>query len=157
MTARNYGLWGAIAGICLLALLGVRSAANWLNGSTTSNEAERTVSVEGDRSGDRFTEGGTEQTQTNARFSDLSGELADETFALTPLETAGTYVQRQKRAERDAVVATTTVEAVPTSNTATNPVPAQPTTRVEQPAPSNVSASQPSAPSPSAPAVPALW
>lgn len=145
--ARNYGLWGAIAGICLLALLGVRSAVNWLNGSTTANrEADQTVAIEGNG-----------QTQTNARFGDQSETRVGETLTFSPLETAGTYVQRQKRAERDAVVAQTNVEAVPL--TTDNAVPSAPNTRVEQPAPANVSNTQPSQtrPASSSPAVPALW
>lgn len=172
--ARNYGLWGAIAGICLLALLGVRSASNWLNGGTAEREADRTTALEGDRlegsrSGDS-TEGFTssegrgtrfDRTQTNVRFSDQSDPRAEESLAFTPLEEAGTYIQRQQRAARDATVASTSVEAVPiANNNASPPTPAQPNTRVTQPAPTRVADTQPSTPSsaaPSAPAVPALW
>ncbi|MEL6937573.1 MAG: hypothetical protein AAFO84_00090 [Cyanobacteria bacterium J06598_1] len=156
---QQYGLWGAIAGIFLLAIFGVRSAANWLNGSTEDTRTDTIVSVEGNRgNGTRDSVVSQENsTRTNARFGDQSETQGSETLTFSPLEEAGTYIQRQKRVERDAIVADTRVDAVPIANNNT-PTAATPDTRVTQPAPSSTTqTAQPSPTAPAAKAVPALW
>lgn len=164
--AQKYGLWGAIAGIFIAAILGVRSAANWLNGSAPESNPEAAISVDSDNSNLSGADAQTadaqtadaptgDTTQTNTRFADQSDTPEGETVTFSPLEEAGTYIQRQKSVELDSVVASTSVDAVPIADA--EPVSAQPDTQVEQPAP-DASSTQPT-PEPAAPAsaVPALW
>ncbi len=152
--ARKYGLWGAIAGIFLLAALGVRSAHNWLSGSTPDN-GEPTATADGE-----FITRDPDTLQTNARFGDQSETRPTETVTFSPIEQAGTYIQRQKSAERDAVVAGTNVEVIALAEDA--PVPEQennpPTQSAPNTTPSGEAAAQPQQPTPTAPqAVNARW
>jgi len=193
MNRAQLGLWGAIAGVFLLAILGIRSAANWLaqgtpdtpadqtltitanpdtnpdNGTnsnlTDSNPAERDSSpiagtrvedrIIADRNSDRIsaqTDG-----QANTPANPQSTQQTD-TLTFSPLEEAGTYIQRQKSVEQDTLIAATTVEAVPLASS--TPVAAQSDSRVTQPTPTTVTNNQPSEARPAAPAspaVPALW
>ena len=174
MNRENLGLWGAIAGIFLLAILGIRSAANWLAQGTPNSTDDQTLTItsapaNGNRANSDLTESDANQTtgtriedsivrdrnserinaQTNAQGSQSSNPL---TFS--PLEEAGTYIQRQKRVERDSFVATTQVEAISLSS---DGVAAQSDTQIAQPAPTNVSDGQPSQARPASTAVPALW
>ena len=149
------GLWGAIAGIFLLAILGIRSAANWLAQSTPSDVNNPAVTVDGNQANGRETtdelvESGGDQaigTRTeddivadrnreriNAQTDQRTGQETtqpDNILTFSPLEEAGTYIQRQKRVERDSFVAATEVEAIPIASAA-------PDTRVTQPAPTTV-------------------
>ncbi|MGB7485295.1 MAG: hypothetical protein WA901_03830 [Phormidesmis sp.] len=150
--AQKYGLWGAIAGIFIAAILGVRSAANWLNGSALESNPDSAISVDSDNSNLPGADAQTgDTTQTNTRFADQSDTPEGETVTFSPLEEAGTYIQRQKSVELDSVVASTSVEAVPVADA--EPVSAQPNTPVEQPTPD--ASTQPTT-APAAP-VPALW
>ena len=160
------GLWGAIAGIFLLAILGIRSAANWLAQSTPSDVNNPTVTVDGtqangsgttdelvERDGEQAIGTRTEDDIVVDRNSDrINAQTNQETdqgtaqpnniLTFSPLEEAGTYIQRQKRVERDSFVAATEVEAIPIASAA-------PDTRVTQPAPTTVTDNQPSQAAPS--------
>ncbi len=181
----KYTVGGVILGIFLLASAGIRSAVNWLSSSTPSantqdrvlssddarirsnpNEAQSSSSPQNDA--DRL------NSQSDGIFNDQTISQADrgiddssaQSSINSPLEKAGTYVQRQKRVEEDSIIAATDVNVIPIAdesavatqgNTAVNPQPTAP-----EPAPT--SSSQPTAPNttttsaPSAPAaVPALW
>lgn len=183
MNRAQIGLWGAIAGIFLLAILGIRSAANWLAQGTPNETANQTLTIPGNQtngSGDNSNLAERDGSQIagtrvedriivdrdseriNAQTSEQTGVQIDppttqqtNTLIFSPLEEAGTYIQRQKRVERDSFVATTKVEAIPL--TSSTPVAAQNDSRVTQPTPTTVTSNQPSAPRPTAPAVPALW
>lgn len=173
----KYTLGALIFLILMGALFGVSRAISWITQSPEKDE-QRIAVVEGDRSGrDTRSVGAQSDGQSDGLFDEntngsssgsLATELGTETsFDLSPLEEAGTYVQRQKRVERDPEVLNTQVEIAPNAafDTATNPTtptPAQPDTRVpDQPEPSTAApARQPSRPAsaaPAAPAVPALW
>ncbi len=153
--AQKYGLWGAIAGTFLLAILGVRSAANWLSNSSPSTPDSAISSVDGDN-GRPIGAGrlGEDDTQTNARFGDQSEPREGETVTFSPLEEAGTYIQRQKRVEFDSVVAATNVEAIPVA--VAEPVSAQPNTQTAETAEPETSAQTEARPAETRP-VPALW
>ena len=166
---QKYGLWAAIAGIFLLAILGVRSAATWL--SETTPEPESSVTVGSSRvlngeaseqdavfdSQSRNREGAQDDIRvgnrnaTNDIGTDVN-ELDPVTNTFSPLEEAGTYIQRQKRIERDPIVAASnvTINAV----ASTTPTATAPNTRVEQP---DAQSAQPSPTAPASQAVPALW
>ncbi len=158
--AQKYGLWGAIAGIFIAAILGVRSAANWLSNSTPDPNPQSAVSVDGDNRNLSEPDAQVadaqngETTQTNTRFGDQSETPAGETVTFSPLEEAGTYIQRQKSVEVDSVVAATSVEAIPVADT--EPVSAQPNSPVESTSEASTETTTESA-APASPAVPALW
>ena len=175
----KYTLGALIFLILMGALFGVSRAISWLTQSSQKEE-QRIAIVEGDRNQRRTRSVGAQSdgradSESDSLFSEDAGssanrssELGTETsFDLSPLEEAGTYIQRQKRVERDPEVLNTRVEVAPnaTFDTATNPTtptPAQPNTRVpNQPEPSTAaparSPSRPASAAPAAPAVPALW
>ncbi|MGB3300583.1 MAG: hypothetical protein WBA76_20150 [Phormidesmis sp.] len=167
---KNSAFIATILGIFLLAFMGIRSAANWLaqseEGSTTPNTLVPVSNNQPDSDGaltrsqnDSFISQSGSQTggQTNDSNGSTDGSQAgsDQT-ALTPSPTdeAGSLLQRQKSAERDAAVADTQVDIIPTAssdgvaaqgNTTVTPQPTSPapSTTTPQPTPS--------------PAVPALW
>ena len=158
----RYTLGAAIFSIFLLSIFGIRGAWSWLAESRTT-ESDRIAAI------DRNTINGTEgnfsdrvqavDSQDNVRVDGQNidaAELVNSIETLTPLQEAGTYIQRQKRVERDAVVAQTEVDVVPlddatalqgnTTNVQPEPIAAEPGTRT-----------QPSATAPASPAIPALW
>ncbi|MEN8444633.1 MAG: hypothetical protein ABG776_06425 [Cyanobacteria bacterium J06555_13] len=164
---QKYGLWAAIAGIFLLAILGVRSAATWLSETTPEPESNITVGSnrvlnEESSNRDSVFNSNREASQRDIRVGDRNttdtraNELAQVTNTFSPLEEAGTYIQRQKRVERDPVVAASTVTINAVANN--TPTAAASDTRVSQPgAASNTQATQPSSTAPASQAVPALW
>ncbi len=186
MNRAQLGLWSAIAGVFLLAILGIRSASNWLTQSTPDDPANQTITATGNdgsqATGERLANnGGQDTSRTGTRTEDSiandpdasrinaqTGQPSDQqtdgtqtgTLTFSPLEEAGTYIQRQKRVERDSFVAATQVDAQPVASSDSAATQAQSDSRVEQPAPDTVSdtqSSQPSSAAPSSPAVPALW
>lgn len=147
----KYTVGGVIFGIFLLAIAGINSASNWLKqGNSTNNTQDSITSINGNNT----------RSQSNRVISQADGTTANNSADLTisPLREAGTYIQRQKRVEQDAVIAQTDVNVIPNTtaaqgNTTADPQPpvtAAPNTRTTQP----TATSQPTAP---APAVPALW
>jgi len=181
MNRAQLGLWGAIASIFLLAIFGIRSAADWLTRSTPNENAEPTLTITGNQAdgngadedfaarenspiaGTR-TEDSVIRDRNGDRISAQTGEPSNQqaaqqtsTLTFSPLEEAGTYIQRQKSVANDAIVAATPVQAVPLASN--SPVVAQSDSQTAQPAPSTVTNNQPSQarPASASPAVPALW
>ena len=177
MNRTQLGLWSAIAGVFLLAILGIRSAANWLAQSSPSNPEDQALTITGNQTDGAQSDieriggdGGGLSTRTedrivtdrdSDRINAQTNQQTDtsqpgDTLTFSPLEEAGTYIQRQKSVERDSFVAATQVEAVPVANNSTD-TQAQNDSRVTQPAPETVSNTQPSQERPATPAVPAHW
>ncbi|MFK8183322.1 MAG: hypothetical protein AB8B99_08100 [Phormidesmis sp.] len=158
------GLGAVVLGIVLAAGLGIRSAASWLSRSTpgtTNQDGIVSLSSSGDRSNlSEFdladSELGSAANRSNESLIGQANNNSDATQPLSSLEEAGTYVQRQKRVEQDAVIANTPVEVIPTASS--NAVASQGNTTVtQQPtAPATTSRST-STTTPAADPVPALW
>ncbi|MEO0769323.1 MAG: hypothetical protein AAFY72_07800 [Cyanobacteria bacterium J06649_4] len=163
----RYTLGGAILSIFLLAIFGIRGAFSWLSNSPQTTNRDRVVAIDGNNTGnsagnfnDRIR---VADDQNNVQVDGQNSQpstSSPSTVAqnLTPLQEAGTYIQRQKRVERDPIVAQTQVDVVPisTDNTTT----AQNNTRVTpQPTAtsSNTQSSQRTPAAPASQAVPALW
>ena len=147
----KYTLGGIVLGICLMAIWGVRRAMTWPVGSTA-----QTLPVDATQVSDTSSAGDANRPADDS-FNDQADGAAGDDTALTPVEEAGTYIQRQQRAEQDEAVAgtpVTVIEAADDSgifaqdNTTVDPQP-------DSPAPAGDSA--PAQPATSAPAVPALW
>ncbi len=131
----RFSLGATILGIFLLAIFGIGRAFSWLTESPgNDNLADRSVPAEsasGDgsfiqgtrtpseqnssRDGDRqiISQADSETiSQSNGQSNGQSSDsLSEEVFAPTPLETAGTYIQRQKGSELDQIIANSDVEA----------------------------------------------
>ena len=161
----RFTVGSVILAIMLLSIFGVNRALQSLTGSDSADriESERVdaftdTNSRGDRAG---SQSDSNQSNSIARTRTEDGELI-----LTPLQTAGTFIQRQKRIEEDPTVQGTQVAVTPVSDgTASDSAStsAQPNTITgnQTDTPSNTS----TAPSPrptnttpaKAPAVPALW
>jgi len=159
----RYTLGGAIFSIFLLAIFGIQGAFSWLSQSPRDN-SDRIAAVDSgtnDSLNNRSTSTG--NSRINVDSSELSSTRDGRTSELatfSPLEEAGTYIQRQKRVERDTVVAQTQVDVIPVASANNTAVPVQNDTRVTQPSTSTAqspSTSRPAAASSSTEAVPALW
>lgn len=161
------GLSAVVLGIMLAAGLGIRSANSWLSSSTSTNaDQDNLVSIEpnglnDNDSGLNLIEGDRAR-QSNRAGEQLVGQAnsIDANQPLSPIEEAGTYIQRQKRVEQDAVIANTPVEIIP--NSSGTPVASQSNTVVNpQPtAPAPVTTTTPSTPAVTpaiADPIPALW
>lgn len=180
MNQKALGLAAVVLGIIFAAGLGVRSAASWLSRSTPSRANQDSVisigpnnSSNGNRSElktfEPETVEGDRASQSNRDNTTLLTQANGSTQSLSPIEEAGTYIQRQQRVEQDAVIANTPVTVIPTASSSTvaanntTPPAAQSNTRVvTQPSPPTpVSTAPTPTAQPSAPAVndpiPALW
>jgi len=160
----RYTLGGAIFSIFLLAIFGIQGAFSWLSQSPRSNNSDRIAAVSGDTNDTLANRtGATGDSRISVESSELSGTgdgRTGELATFSPLEEAGTYIQRQKRVERDTVVAQTQVDIVPLASANDTTVPVQNDTRVTQPQPNtaqSASASRPAAATSTTQAVPALW
>ena len=149
----RFTVGSVILAIMLLSIFGVNRALQSLTGS---DSADRIASERVDA----FTDT-TDRGDSNARTRNEDGELV-----LTPLQEAGTFIQRQKRIEEDPAVEGTEVAVLPVSDSTASdsaPTPAQPNTinNDQTGTSSNTSTSpspRPTNTTPSnAPAVPALW
>lgn len=172
----RYSLGATVLAVFLLAIFGISRAFNWLRESPGTDTfadrgADRGAAVEdgpaANRGDDSFIEddripiapdGDQVLVSQSGDETDPSNDaLSEEVLAPTPLETAGTYIQRQKGAE-DQLIADSEVEATPlaTDGIATDDdITAQTDTATDQPdsderasAGSTAPVSQP---------VPALW
>ena len=156
----KYSLGGAVLAIVLLALMGMRSAANWLassNPKTTTQDslvADNTSPTASDADNRlRSQPNGQPGVSGDPIISQAGNSTADSSPTSAALNEAGTYIQRQKSAEQDPLVAGTNVNVIPAADGSGVPTqdntitPQQPTT----------SAPSTSTPAPSSPAVPALW
>jgi hypothetical protein len=156
----KYTLGGVVFGIFLLAIMGIRSAANWLtqsNANTTQQDSvlSNTNRVERDsvyRSANQTSDSLNNQNAQVRSRGDGSVELAQNG---SPLDEAGSYIQRQKRVEEDAAIEKTEVQVSQATGSAP-PVSAQPTTRVT-PSPTPTPTPTPKPITTASPAVPALW
>ncbi|MBE9064823.1 hypothetical protein [cf. Phormidesmis sp. LEGE 11477] len=180
MTNR-YSLGATVLGIFLVAIFGINRAFNWLRdspGDDSFADGGELVEIGGDNSreprnaDDGFiedTRATRSQTDNRTRISQANdgtrrqsnNGLSEEVFDPTPLETAGTYIQRQQGAALDQIVADSQVEATPLSpdgsgtnsslatqnNTQTDPL---------DPLDSSSSAA-PGSTAPASESVPALW
>jgi hypothetical protein len=160
----KYTLGSVVFGIFLLAIMGIRSATNWLTQSdadTTQQESvlsANTNSIERDsayrsasQSNSRLNDSGNQNNQITSQANDVQSDQDG-----SPLDEAGSYIQRQKRVEEDGAVTDTTVNVIPAANgSANNNVSAQSNTAVS-PQPTRPVRSTPRPATP-APAVPALW
>ena len=170
------GLSAVVLGIVLAAVLGIRSANSWLSRSTPA-QANRDGLVS-DNSDSLSRDGAAldSERDRNGQFNrdneslvsqaNNTGDIDDSSDAnrpLSPVEEAGTYVQRQQRVEEDAVVANTPVEVIPIANG--TPIASQGNTTVDpqptEPASVPANTTPTTSPSATAPAaanpVPALW
>jgi hypothetical protein len=167
----KYTLGSIILGILLLAIFGINRAASWLTQSNRADTANEQITLSandtietgrrglfGDRQRDDEFIDQTNGTQTTIQTdgqSDLeSDRIQSDTLGSAPLERAGTYIQRQKRAETDPVVASSQVNIEPVTSTSTPAVPDS--IEPNQPTVTPTPTPQPTA-RPAAPAVPALW
>ena len=180
----QYTIGAAIFLIVLSAIYGISQAFSWLSqapqqannpntqvitsGNDTLNSnglAQRQNPPSALSQNNRALNGQTERSGGDdiaaLRQVNRGTEIApDGTFALSPLEEAGTYIQRQQRVARDATIAQTDVEVSATSST---PVASQGNTRVEQPDPARTATDDTTRPSAQrsnstqTEAVPALW
>lgn len=156
---KNYAFIGTIAGIFLLAFMGIRSAADWLAQSdeetTSPNGLVNNRLDSGDSLGGSSNDSIISQAdgQTNDPNNASQNGSDQTTSTPSPTDEAGSLLQRQKSAERDAVVADTQVDIIPTASS--DGVSAQSNTTVTpQPTiPAPTTTPQPTPP----PAVPALW
>ncbi len=159
----KYTLGGAVLAIVFLALMGMRSAANWLarsNEQTTTQDSP--VSADDNRVASDTDNPARSQlnSQSGVPGDQIISQTGDGTANSSPtlsvLDEAGTYIQRQKSAERDPVVAGTDIDVIPAADS--SPVPAQNNTFGTQPPASTPPSPTPTpSASPSSPAVPALW
>lgn len=145
----KYTLGSIVLSIFLLAILGVNRAINWLNRSTTTSERQeqQVVAVNAD---------GLEEDSARIRASgqSVNSTAGDSATATSPLEEAGTYIQRQKRVGEDRIVTNTQVNVIPTASS-NAPTTAQGNTTVTpQPQASRETSASPK---PASTAVPALW
>ena len=156
----KYSLGGAILAIVLLALMGMRSASNWLarsNPKTTTQDSlvadntSPTASNADNRL--RSQPNGQPGASGDQIISQADDGTADSSPTSSALNEAGTYIQRQKSAERDPLVAGTNVDVIPAADS--NGVPTQGNTITPQPTTSPAPST--ATPAPSSPAVPALW
>lgn len=141
----KYSLGGIVLSIFLMAIWGVRRAVTWTPDSAAQTLPEGSTVSNASQPDDSF-------------ISDAEG-TAEPNAALSPVEEAGTYIQRQQGLGEDGTVAGTPVNVIPATgddaesaqnNTTVDP---QPTTSPE-PAPTT----EPAQPATSTPtAVPALW
>lgn len=149
---------GSIASIFVVSILGVRSALGWLIQSNANNTAEDRLLAAGEFTADsnsvsQFTGQNSNSSGTQTPNPDNNAIGTDQTAdnrVVSPLEQAGTYVQRQQRVQEDSAIAQTPVNIVPTSDTTPSP-PAQGNTTTPQPA------STTTVTEPAAPRVRALW
>ncbi len=149
---------GSIASIFVVSILGVRSALGWLIQSNANNTAEDRLLAAGEFTADsnsvsQFTGQNSNSSGTQTPNPDNNAIGTDQTAdnrVVSPLEQAGTYVQRQQRVQEDSAIAQTPVNIVPTSDT-TPSTPAQGNTTTPQPT------STPVVTEPAAPRVRALW
>lgn len=105
----KYTLGGAVFGIFLLAIMGIRSAANWLAQSNAEQDSMVSVNtnrLESDRSS-------RVRSEANPVISQSDG--ISETIPNSPLEEAGTYIQRQKRVDQDQIISKTDVDVIPSA------------------------------------------
>ena len=161
---------GIILGILLLSIVGANRAFQSISGS----DQDDPISSVNDTRVDPFSDVGDRQSdrarsQSNSRPIDSERERnEDGELILRPLETAGTYIQRQKRIEEDPIVSATEVEIVAFGNgaAASNTPPAAQSNTIatdQSPPTTNTNTnttvgSRPTSPAPTtAPAVPALW
>ena len=151
-----------IFAIMLLSIFGVNRAFRTLTGSPEEGriESERVDSFNSDDEvRDRTASQSNDRRSQAARTLNDNGELI-----LTPLQTAGTFIQRQKRIEEDPAVLGTEVSVVAVadganSNASTTAQPNSITTNQSGTTNStaNTSSRPASAAPATAPAVPALW
>ncbi len=155
----RFSLGATILGIFLLAIFGIGRAFSWLTESPSNdNFADRGAPAEratdedsfiSDQNGDRQLISQTD----NETISQSNDSLSEDVLAPTPLETAGTYIQRQKGAELDQIIADSNVDATPLANDGA--VPTQDNTQITQPEPATSTDSGSTAPA--SQSVPALW
>jgi hypothetical protein len=152
----KYTLGGVVFGIFLLAIMGIRSATNWLTQSDASTTQQDSVLS---TNNNRITGDSAYRSSTQAPNSQVSSQSNGSTQLAqngSPLDEAGSYIQRQKRVGEDGAITNTEVSVTPT--TGKSPVSAVPNTTVT-PQPTSPAPSATTAPKPvtQAPAVPALW
>lgn len=141
----KYTLGGVVLGIFLMAIWGVRRAVTW-----TPDSVAQTLPAEGTNVNNT--------SQPDDSFISQADGSAEPNAALSPVEEAGTYIQRQQGLEEDGTVAGTPVNVIPADGD--GPVAAQDNTTVDpQPtSPEPATTTAPTQPPTSTPtAVPALW
>ncbi len=140
----KYSLGGIVLGIFLMAIWGVRRAVTWTPDSAAQTSPAEGTTVSG-------------ASQPDDSFISQTDGTADSDAGLSPVEEAGTYIQRQQGLEEDGAIAGTPVNIIPA--TGDSPVFAQDNTTVDpqptspEPAPTTTPAQPASTPT----AVPALW
>ena len=149
--------------IMLLSIFGVNRAFRTLTGNP---QEDRIESVEIDAFESADGEGDRTASQTNAQLSNTARTFnEDGELDLTPLQTAGTFIQRQKRIEEDPTVLGTEVSVFAVAdgaaaNSASTAAQPNTITTDQSPAtdPTPSTSSRPTSTAPAAaPAVPALW
>ena len=151
----------------LLSIFGANRAFRSLSGSNSEDriESDRTASERVDTFTDN-NEGDRIASQPNASSSNARTLTEDGELVLTPLQVAGTFIQRQKRIEEDPTVRGTEVAVIAVADGAApenSPTAAQPTTITNDqtytpPTSTNPTSPRPTNTTPSTePAVPALW
>ena len=161
--------------IMLLSIFGVGRAFRYLTGNTPEDRPEDRIEdrIESTRV-ETFADDNDRQdrtrtaSQSDTRIADARNFNEDGELELTPLQVAGTFIQRQKRIEEDPTVLGTEVAVLSVSNDVASdtPAPAAQSNTITSdqtytpPRTGNTSttSTRPANPEPAtAPAVPALW
>lgn len=160
-----------ILAIVLASIFGVRRAFRSLTGSNTQDDRIESVDAFQDDDGDFIASDSQQERlrqRTRAQLADARTRDENGELVLSPLQAAGTFIQRQKRIEEDPTVEGTEVAVLSISNgaafdstsstsTAAQPNTITPTTQPSAPEPAVTSRPRTTAAPATAPAVPALW
>ncbi|MGB3768118.1 MAG: hypothetical protein WA947_16295 [Phormidesmis sp.] len=159
----RFTVGSVILAIMLLSIFGVSRAFRSLSG----NDPEaRTESSRVDSFTDSNEPGSSSRTgsQNNAQPADVRTLDDEGELVFTPLQTAGTFIQRQQRIEEDQTVSATEVSVVAVADNVADTPPASQGNTItnDQSATSDTSTSTSSeststSPAATSPAVPALW
>ncbi len=149
----KYTLGSIVLGIALMAIWLARQAVTWTPDSAAQTPPETGTVVSSANQNDADQTGSNAGSQADDSFISQADGAAEPDPALSSVEEAGTYIQRQQSVGEDESVAGTPV----TITDADSPVFAQDNTTVD-PQPTSPASPTPTPTQPnSTPAVPALW
>ncbi len=139
----KYSLGGIVLSIFLMAIWGVRRAVTW-----TPDSAAQTLP-----------EGSTvsNSSQPDDSFISQAEGTADPNAALSPVEEAGTYIQRQQGLGEDGTVAGTPVNIIAVNEDSATSAQNDTTVDPQPTAPESEPTTAPAPPASTPTAVPALW
>ena len=152
----RFTVGSVILAILLLSIFGVSRAFR----SLTSNAPEERIEssrVDAFTASNETDDSSRTASSQDAQIPDVRTRNEAGDLELTPLQTAGTFIQRQQSTEEDPTVLDTEVSVVPVTELADNPpTSTQGNTTSDQSGTTNSNSSASTTPATS-PAVPALW